>query len=242
MRIGYSLLASSAAALLLWGSGLATQTPDGRDAQSPTTAQSIDSSTQTAASSEKHKREKQKRWSGSLVDTNCMATAMSGAAGAIDQGSSQPDAGSTQTRLPEPVPENPAPQPGRSPSARMDPSQSRQAGVLPPGQNPDQNPDISQAQAAQMARASRVDNQAKQCAATVATTAFGLALPGGQVVRLDGEGNAKASEALKAITVEPGKPVKAKVTGTLESGDTVKVALVEIKGKRSAPASATQGR
>jgi hypothetical protein len=139
------------------------------------------------------------------------------------------------------MPENPAPQPDRSASPRMESSQSRQTGALPPGQNPDQNPDISQAQAAKMARANKVDSEAKQCIATVTTTVFGLVLPEGQVVKLDDEGNAKAGEALKAVTVEPGKRVKAKVTGTLQGGDRVKVASVEIKGKRSSPASATQG-
>ena len=60
-------------------------------------------------------------------------------------------------------------------------------------------------------------------------------------MRFDDEGNAKTGEALKAVTVEPGKQVKAKVTGTVEGSETVKVASVEIKGKRSSPASATQG-
>jgi hypothetical protein len=123
----------------------------------------------------------------------------------------------------------------------MEPSQSRQTGALPPGQNPDTNPDISQAQAAQ-ARASKADSEAKECVATTATTAFGLVLADGQLVRFDDEGNAKAGEALKAVTVDRGKRVKVKVTGTLEGGgNTVKVASVEIKGKRSSPAPTTQG-
>ena len=92
-----------------------------------------------------------------------------------------------------------------------------------------------------MARANNVENGAKQCVASVATTAFGLVIAGGQMVRFDDEGNAKTGEALKAVTVEPGKQVKAKVTGTVEGSETVKVASVEIKGKRSSPASATQG-
>ena len=167
---------------------------------------------------------------------------MTTGAAATDQGSiSQPDAGSTQRELPEPMPENPLPRPDRSASPRMEPGQSRQPGALPAGQGPDQNPDISQAQAAQMARANKVDNEAKQCVATAATTVFGLVLADGQMVRFDDEGNAKTGEALKAVTLEPGKRVKAKVTGTLEGSDTVKVASVEIKGKRSSPACAAQG-
>jgi hypothetical protein len=239
MRIGRFLITNSVVVVLLLVSGLATQTSDVQGTRTPSTGQSPDSTTQNgttaSTSTEKRKSEKEKHWSGSLVDANCMAKAISG----MTQSSSQSQAGTTQRELPEPVPQNPAPQADRSP--RMGPGQ-QQAGALPPGQNPDQNPDLSQAQAAQMARAARIDNEAKQCAATIATTVFGLALPDGQVVRFDDEGNAKAGAALKAVVVEPGKRVKATVTGTLEGGDTVKVAAVGVKGKRSSPASATQGR
>jgi hypothetical protein len=114
----------------------------------------------------------------------------------------------------------------------MGPGQSRQPGALPPGQNPDQNPDISQAQAAQMARADKFDHEAKQCVATASTTAFGLMAPGGQLVRFNNDGNAKAGEVLRTTTVEPGKPVKAKVTGILAGGDTVTVSSVEIKASQ----------
>jgi hypothetical protein len=81
-----------------------------------------------------------------------------------------------------------------------------------------------------------VDQASKRCTATAATQAFGLALSDGQVVSFDGEGNTKASEALKEVSVQAGKKVKAKVTGTLE-GQTVKVASLEIKGKHSSQPS-----
>jgi hypothetical protein len=126
----------------------------------------------------------------------------------------------------------------------MGPGQPRHTGGLPPGQNPDQNPDISQAQAAQMAQADKLDREAKQCTATTSTTAFGLVPPGGHMVRFDEDGNTKAGEALRTITVEPGKAVKAKVTGIPAGGDIVNVASVEVKGKSGkhpSSASAPQG-
>lgn len=244
MRIRYFLLLCLVVPLLLvWASGSTSLAARTQDTEAPSTGSSNRSSTQNQAaiSTNQHNREKQKRWSGNLVDANCMAKVMSGAATATDQDSSRPDAGSRQRELPEPMPENPPPQPDRSASPRMEPGQSRQTGALPPGQNPDQNPDISQAQAAEMARANKVDDEAKQCVASAETTVFGLVLPGGQVVRFDDEGNAKTGKALKTVTVEPGKRVKAKVTGTLEGGETVKVSSVEIKGKRLSRASTTQG-
>ncbi len=228
MRIGYCFLANSVVALLLWGSGSVAQA----DAQSPSPATSVDSGIPNpTTSTNKHKGQKEKRWSGSLVDANCMAKAMSGAAG--KQGPTQPNAGGPRSQLFGSAPQNPPPQ--------MGPGQPRQGGALPSGQSQEQNPDMSQAQAAEMARVAMVDKEAKQCAATAATTTFGLVISGGQVVKFDDEGNTKVGDALKAVTIEPGKQVKAKVTGTLEDGDTMKVASVEIKGKRSSSASATQG-
>ena len=64
----------------------------------------------------------------------------------------------------------------------------------------------------------------------------------GQVVKLDDEGNAQASEALKAVNVETGKGVKAKVTGLLESSDTMKVASVEVKSQALISDSRSQAR
>ena len=101
---------------------------------------------------------------------------------------------------------------------------------------------MSQPNSAEMAKAQKFDDAAKQCVATASTQTFGLALSDGKVVKFDQEGDAKASEAVKETTVQPGKKIKAKVTGTMEDNDTVKVASVEVKGKRSStPAAAPSG-
>lgn len=93
-----------------------------------------------------------------------------------------------------------------------------------------------------MARAKMVVDAARQCAASSATLRLGWRFSDGQVVKLDDEGNAKASEALKAVNVETGKGVKAKVTGLLESSDTMKVASVEVKSQALISDSRSQAR
>jgi hypothetical protein len=237
MKVGGLLITGSVVLLLLcWGSSR-----QGSYAQTQSTAPSTDNLTPPAAKADstvKQKGEKEKHWNGSLVDVNCMAKAMSAQAGATGANSARPSAGGPQR-------EWLAGGSGQaSPSGQMSTGQSRQPGALPPGQNPDQNPDISQAQAAQMAQADKLDNEAKQCVATTATTVFGLVPAGGPMMRFDDQGNTKAGEALRAATVEPGKRVKAKVTGVLGGSDTVTVSSVEIKGKtakHASSASATQG-
>jgi hypothetical protein len=95
-----------------------------------------------------------------------------------------------------------------------------------------------------MAQADKLEHEAKQCVATTSTTLFGLVPAGGRMVRFNDDGNTKAGEALRTTIVEPGKPVKAKVTGILAGDDTVNVSSVEIKGKagkHASPASSTQG-
>jgi hypothetical protein len=236
VRDGAPLISGSVVlSVLLWGSAWVAQ---GSGAQSQSTAQSTDNQNPSgeSSSSAKHKPQKEKHWSGSLVDVNCMSKAAQ--TGSTDENSGRSNTGAPPRQwVAEGLGQS-------SPSPQMGPGQSRQPGTLPPGQNPDQNPDISQAQAAQMARADKLDQEAKQCVATVSTTAFGLMAPGGQMVRFNDDGNAKAGEALRTTTVEPGKPVKAKVTGILAGGDTVTVSSVEIKakaGKHASPASSTQG-
>lgn len=61
--------------------------------------------------------------------------------------------------------------------------------------------------------------------------ALGLATSDGQVMQFDADGNEKAKEALKHADVQPGKKVKAKVTGTMEDKSTLKVAAVDVKPK-----------
>jgi hypothetical protein len=100
---------------------------------------------------------------------------------------------------------------------------------------------MSPADAAQMAKAARIDNAAKQCPPSSSTQTFGLSMSGGQVVQFDRDGDAKAAEALKQVSVQPGKKVKAKVTGTMANATVVKVASVEVKGKRASTGSSGSG-
>jgi len=210
MNIKTTLTAASVGVLIICAGALA-------QSQYPSSSPSSTSMQTGPAGNEKQpKAEKLKHWIGSLVDTGCMVKEMSsisasGGAGPSPNLSHWMQAG----------------QQGQRP---MGPGQGNPTG--PAGQNREINPDLSQGQAAQMARASMIDQAAKRCTPTASTQAFGLALSDGRVVNFDGEGNAKASEALKEVSVQPGKKVKAKVAGTLE-GETVKVASVEIKGKRS---------
>ena len=69
------------------------------------------------------------------------------------------------------------------------------------------------------------------CVASPSAQALGLATSDGQVMQFDPAGNTKAKEALKGADVQPGKKVKAKVTGTMEDKTTVKVAAIDVKAK-----------
>ena len=123
-------------------------------------------------------------------------------------------------------------------------------GPMAPGQGPatpnqypvGNNPDTTVPNSAQMAKAERMDNAVKQCTPSALTQTFGLALSDGQVMKFDEQGNAKATDAVKNTAPEPGKKIKAKVTGIMEENDTVRVASLEVKGKRSsAPSPASSG-
>jgi len=93
------------------------------------------------------------------------------------------------------------------------------------------NPDISADEQARVKQASKVDNAIKACTASPSSQAFGLATSYGQVMQFDPEGNEKAKEALKDADVQPGKKVKAKVTGTMENKATLRGAEVDVKTK-----------
>jgi hypothetical protein len=67
---------------------------------------------------------------------------------------------------------------------------------------------------------------ANACEPTGTTTAFGIELSDGKVLKLDGTGNAKAAEAVKGSNNKSG--LMATVTGSLD-GQTVKVESIDIK-------------
>lgn len=256
-------IASCLATLFLWDAAWAQRTSNPQSSgqpgsspgavQNPPAAQSPVAPGDTTTTEEpspassstpmnKGKEGKEQHWSGTLVDVPCMAKLLGnkrqGAApgGAADPAGSQ---GSAPRFMGSGFAGQAGQQPGGAPTPGA-PTQGQAPAAGPvPGQTPD-NPGMTPAQQAQMARAERVDDAAKQCAASSSTQNFGLAMSGGQVVQFDSDGNSKAQEALKEVQVQPGKKIKAKVTGTMQSNVTVKVASVEVKGKRtpgSAPAT-----
>ena len=75
------------------------------------------------------------------------------------------------------------------------------------------------------------ESPASGCAVTSSTSAFALQAPGGQVMKFDSIGNIRAAEMLKskanwAKDLSAGKPIHAKVAGTL-SGETITVASLQ---------------
>lgn len=230
---------------------------------SPTTTQNPGVSSSSATGTEgatTATTEKPKHWSGSLVDATCLAKALGsgpastqpGASGAAGAG---PASGSSAgVEKPHFTSENPdqlqqSAQPGggvqpQGGSPAGAPKNEGPTGTTPtyPGQESGQNPDMNQAQTARAAAAQRVDTAAKQCTASSATQEFGLATSGGDVVRFDKDGNTKATDALRAVDVQPGKKVKAKVTGVMEENNLVRVASVEVKGKKISPSSSMGGQ
>jgi hypothetical protein len=250
MKVRQSLvITGSAAALMVWGlagaqtagqaagqsGGTPPQYPATQGPSAPGAPTATESPASTDASSTANQKisNKEKHWSGTLVDVSCMAKELQAGNNASTQ---QPT-----TAAPAGVPHfaNEAGEPS------PDGGQQRSGGGMAPGEgspSTTQTPGstataptsgMSPADQAQMAKAERIDSAAKQCPPTSATQLFGLSMSGGQVVQFDRDGDSKAAEALKTVSVQPGKKVKAKVTGVMATVNTVKVASVEVKGKRS---------
>jgi len=263
MQFRKLLITASAAALLVYGPVWARQSPANPGSQnpnattqspttqspatpaSPTTTENPSANSGSASTQQNMPDQKEKHWTGSLVDVKCMAKALgseSGSAAPATTSGATPQAPQYMSGLPDQLQQTAQPGGGATPMGPAG-SQSR-PGTAPtyPGQDSGQNPDMSQAQSQRAAAAAeRMDSAAKQCAASTLTQAFGLALSDGKVVQLDSEGNTKASEAIKAVDVQPGKKIKAKVTGVLEANNTVNVASVEVKGKKISPSSSMGG-
>jgi hypothetical protein len=180
--------------------------------------------------------EKPKHLSGNLVDVGCMAKALNGQGEAATTPGKSP--ANSENGVPQFLGSSSAPQAGQQPGGGISPAGANPAGQTPrtgpanPNSN-SPNTDISPEQAAEVARAEKVNDAAKQCVPSSSTQAFGLAMSGGEVVKFDNAGDSKAQEALKEVQVRSGKTVKAKVTGTMQDRATVRVESVEVKGKRA---------
>ena len=249
MHLRKILIASTGTALLAWCSAYAQQSPTTPQNPSATTAsptapgnpnstEDPSVSPSSSTSTQRASGGKEKRLSGSLVDVKCMAKTLGGEPAPT----TAPAGAAPQTPHFAESPDQ-AQQPGQTGGASSAGPAGASRGTAPtyPGQDSGQNPDMSQAQSARAsAAAERMDQATKQCTATDSTQTFGLALSDGKVVQLDNEGNTKASQALKSVAVEPGKKIKAKVTGVVEANNMVQVASVEVKGKKQ-PSSSMGG-
>ena len=173
------------------------------------------------------KPQKIHKWTGNLVDANCMADALR----------QVPSLG--QMLIPEPLDQQ-AWQISQHPS-QMTGSPSTQGQPPLPGlpnsaPGPNGDPEISERelalQAAQLKRANLMEQQVKACAPQRPTSHFGLFVSDGYLLKFDAAGDFKALDALRALPVRPGKNVRAKVTGVMvEEADTVRVASIEIKSQ-----------
>jgi hypothetical protein len=208
-----------------------------RTAPSRTTSLAAD----PGAGGAKKPKAKEKRWSGSLVDANCMAKALSS--------TGAPGAGMPNVNPPGASHFGPSSgQAGQAGQGGTGPQSGGTGGPMPstgPANNPSgpsmPNAGESQQEQQRDALERKVDQAATSCAATPSTQNFGLARSNGKVVRFDQGGNAQAAAAVKGVELKPGKKVKATVTVTMQGTSLGKVASVKVKGKHSSSQSSSGG-
>jgi hypothetical protein len=253
-----------AVSVLAWGALLGQNSPQSTrnpSQQTPNAAQGeaqqqSQSEQQPAQTQEQPKKEHMKKISGKLVDAPCMEKGLSSAPGVPGQAAPQssspqasagyPSAGQTgqehQTGHERETGQEHflgAAQTGQTPGGPGQAGQQMPPNQQTPSTQPGMNPYPDQNAPARTM--SPAEKQAQQCPANASTSTFGLVLSNGKFVKLDDEGNTKASAALKETKVKEGKAPKAEVKGTLE-GYTVKVAEIRVKGQRGGSSAGGQGR
>jgi hypothetical protein len=226
MRRIKNVIALSMGALLWAGAGAWAQHAPGSVPQSTQSSGMQSPASQPQSTSATDKPGKPKKWSGKLVDAPCMMKALNTFAASTQQNAS-PDVPHFLGGPSEPVQYAG----GGAQQPQMPGGQGRQQSPNMPVGQQGQNPNMGPNETAQMQGAAMIDNAAKQCAATPSTTSFGLALGDGQVIKFDGDGDSKASQAVKDVELEPGKAVKATIKGIDQGSGSVQVASVEIKHK-----------
>lgn len=215
------------ATVLVFGIGWSQQQPVGQ-------------STAEAPSKGAKVTAKEKHLNGSLVDIGCMVTTLRQVSKASPQTGAGPGVAhfmGAGVAAAQAGPGQVSPG-GPGPGTMQGPMQRNPDTGVPPDNPASTNPDPQQAQ---LEQAMKVDKAANECVASPQAQNLGLAMSGGQLVQFDQNGNAKAKDALKTVDVEPGKKIKAKVTGTMEDKNTVNVASIEIKGKRGTGKNANPG-
>lgn len=190
------------------------------------------------------KAPKEKHWSGLLVDVGCMNKALGAESTSPPQGSmfGAPHLMGWGAALPQKTLDHapygnvvPASEESFASPGQQQPGQPGQQGTQPaptprgPEPMPGTTERLPDPTSAAEARANKVNDAAKVCAASSSTETVGLATGEGQVLNFDSAGIAKAKAALKSADLQPGKQPKAKVTGTLQDQSTVMVASIEMK-------------
>lgn len=185
---------------------------------------------------------KLQRWSGNLVDAACMSSVL---------------------REVPPVdkfvyPSPPLPLPGSTDDGpRAAPAKAAAPATYPLGGPPspaqpespginENDPELSkrelELQAADLKRAKVLEHAVKTCMPKTPTAHFGLLVSGERLLKFDPLGDLKAMQAIKTTLHQPGKMVKARVTGAMEAGDTVRVASIEIKNRIPNPEVLSKAR
>ena len=188
------------------------------------------------------KAQKPRKWTGSLVDADCVSKAL------------RRIPGIEAALFPDPLAEF-----WQTLQSSQRAEQERNSGAWSPQGQPetpshaawsmdsDGEPEASERQiamqTAQLKRAKMLEAAATATACTPSrpTMHYGLLISGGQLLKFDAAGDFKAKEAIDISPVEPGKTVKVKVTGIVVADDTVRVASIELRG-RIPPPRASSGR
>jgi hypothetical protein len=231
------ILSGCAASVVLYGALLAetrslaqnssasNPNPQGQD-----TVQGTQQQNQGEAQTKDSKKEHLKKLSGKLVDAPCMEKGLA-SEGNRSSNEESPQTGSQNASAGTLAGARFLGSPGQAGQAGQTPGQNPPVGPnQTPGTQPGQTPRYPQEQYPNQAPMgpTPAEKQARVCPATSATTSFGLVLSDGKFVVLDGDGNTKAGEAVKATTLKQGKAPKAQVRGTLE-GATVRVSEIRVK-------------
>lgn len=204
-------------------------TPAEQPAYRVTRVGAVPSSTEVTTR-EHRKSQKVQKWSGSLVDANCVTNVLRQLP-FIDP-VILPDPLSRFLQIVESS--------RRAEQGRDSRTGSPQGQPLPPSEsamstNSDGEPETSErelaAQAVQLRRAKMYEQVVKACTPNRPTTHFGLVVAGEQFLKFDTAGDFKAKEAIIAWAIEPGNTIKAKVKGVIAEADTVRVASIEINGR-----------
>ena len=209
----------------------------GRAPQEPAgdNAAGVASPKANGATAAQRKPEKLRKWSGNLVDADCMTNAL--------------------RQIPSLDPSlDPFSAFWQSIESSQRDQQAHRSGAWSPQATPpalnqtawsgdsDGEPELSERelamQRAQLREAAVLEQSAKACAPNGPTTHYGLLVSSGELLRFDTAGNLKAKEAVNISApegIEPGRAVKASVTGMPERENWVIVASIKIKSRIPTP-------